>query len=66
MATVLVVDDVAENRDLVTMLLTCRGHEVLEARDGNDALDVVRARHPASNWCTACAPTTTRRPPRPR
>ncbi|GIE36553.1 hypothetical protein Ait01nite_095980 [Actinoplanes italicus] len=46
MATVLVVDDVAENRDLVTMLLSCRGHEVLEARDGNDALDVVRARHP--------------------
>jgi two-component system cell cycle sensor histidine kinase/response regulator CckA len=46
MATVLVVDDVAENRDLVTMLLSCRGHEVLEARDGDDALDVVRARHP--------------------
>jgi two-component system cell cycle sensor histidine kinase/response regulator CckA len=46
MATVLVVDDVAENRDLVTMLLSCRGHEVLEASDGVDALDVVRAQHP--------------------
>ncbi|WP_433796087.1 ATP-binding response regulator [Actinoplanes sp. CA-252034] len=46
MATVLVVDDVAENRDLVTMLLSCRGHEVLEASDGVDALDVVRSQHP--------------------
>ncbi|MEV4281824.1 hybrid sensor histidine kinase/response regulator [Actinoplanes xinjiangensis] len=46
MATVLVVDDVAENRDLVTMLLSCRGHEVLEASDGVGALDVVRAQHP--------------------
>jgi two-component system cell cycle sensor histidine kinase/response regulator CckA len=46
MATVLVVDDVAENRDLVTMLLSCRGHDVLEASDGVDALDVVRSQHP--------------------
>jgi two-component system cell cycle sensor histidine kinase/response regulator CckA len=46
MATVLVVDDVAENRDLLATLLSCRGHEVLEAHDGDDALDVVRARHP--------------------
>ncbi|MEU4693956.1 ATP-binding protein [Actinoplanes sp. NPDC023714] len=46
MATVLVVDDVTVNRDLMNTLLSCRGHEVLEARDGFDALNVVRDRHP--------------------
>ncbi|BBH70313.1 histidine kinase [Actinoplanes sp. OR16] len=46
MATVLVVDDVTVNREVMSTLLSCRGHEVLEARDGIDALNVVRDRHP--------------------
>src|SRR4051794_27772435 len=46
MATVLVVDDVAENRDLVTVLLRGHGHETLEANSGLAALDVL-ARRPA-------------------
>ncbi len=46
MATVLVVDDVAANRELVTMLLGYRGHDVIEARDGSSALDLARSRHP--------------------
>jgi PAS domain S-box-containing protein len=46
MATVLVVDDVAANRDLVRMLLTPRGHEVLEAGDGIEALHLAHRHHP--------------------
>jgi two-component system cell cycle sensor histidine kinase/response regulator CckA len=46
MATILVVDDVAANRLLARTLLGYRGHAVLEAGDGVEALDVVRARHP--------------------
>ena len=46
MATVLVVDDVAANRELVGMLLAYRGHEVIEACDGADALALAEARHP--------------------
>ncbi len=46
MATVLVVDDNAANRELVVTLLRHRGHEPLEATDGADALALVRARRP--------------------
>jgi two-component system cell cycle sensor histidine kinase/response regulator CckA len=46
MATVLVVDDVTTNRAVMSTLLSCRGHEVLEACDGLAALNVVRERHP--------------------
>jgi two-component system cell cycle sensor histidine kinase/response regulator CckA len=45
-ATVLVVDDVAANRELMTMLLGYRGHEVIEACDGADALALAQSRHP--------------------
>jgi signal transduction histidine kinase/CheY-like chemotaxis protein len=38
MATVLVVDDIAANRDLLRTLLTYAGHTVLEAGDGAEAL----------------------------
>jgi PAS domain S-box-containing protein len=45
-ATVLVVDDVAANRELMAMLLGYRGHEVIEACDGADALALAQSRHP--------------------
>ena len=38
MATILVVDDRAENREFLVTLLGYRNHRVLEARDGNQAL----------------------------
>jgi PAS domain S-box-containing protein len=41
MATVLVVDDRATNRELVRTLLGHHGHRVLEAGDGKEALAVV-------------------------
>ncbi len=47
MAKVLVVDDNAANRELVVTLLKYRGHEPLEAADGADALEVVRAERPS-------------------
>jgi PAS domain S-box-containing protein len=45
-ATVLVVDDVAANRELMSMLLGYRGHDVIEACDGADALALAQSRHP--------------------
>jgi PAS domain S-box-containing protein len=45
-ATVLVVDDVATNRDLAAMLLGYRGHTVIEAASGEEALDRVHDCHP--------------------
>jgi PAS domain S-box-containing protein len=45
-ATVLVVDDVAANRELMAMLLGYRGHDVIEACDGADALTLAQSRHP--------------------
>jgi PAS domain S-box-containing protein len=47
MATVLVVDDHPVNRNLVVTLLGYRGHTVLEAGDGAEALKIARARLPA-------------------
>ena len=44
MATILVVDDEPDIRLLVRFTLGLDGHEVVEARDGGEALDVV-ARH---------------------
>ncbi|MFC4069865.1 ATP-binding response regulator [Actinoplanes subglobosus] len=46
MATVMVVDDVAANREIVRMLLGFRGHVVIEAHDGADALRLAHAHHP--------------------
>ena len=44
MATVLVVDDHPVNRDLLVTLLGYRGHTVLEACDGAEALRIVQMR----------------------
>lgn len=46
MATILVVDDVAANRDLLTTLLGYRGHRLLEAADGAGALATARVERP--------------------
>ncbi|MEU4624579.1 response regulator [Actinoplanes sp. NPDC023801] len=46
MATVMVVDDVAANRDIVRILLGFRGHDVIEAHDGADALRLAHTHHP--------------------
>ena len=46
MARILVVDDNASNRKLVTTLLSHEGHQMIEARDGLDGLEAARAAHP--------------------
>jgi GAF domain-containing protein/DNA-binding response OmpR family regulator len=46
MATILVVDDRPTNRDFLVTLLGYRGHGLLEAADGAEALEVTRAGHP--------------------
>jgi len=46
MAKILMVDDQAENRDLVVTLINYQGHQALEAADGAEALALVRAEHP--------------------
>ena len=46
MAKILVVDDQADNRELVVTLIHYRGHQALEADDGFDALTIVRAEQP--------------------
>ncbi len=46
MATVLVVDDRATNRELVRTLLGYQGHRVIEAHEGAEALDLAHAEHP--------------------
>jgi diguanylate cyclase (GGDEF)-like protein/PAS domain S-box-containing protein len=46
MASVLVVDDDPSGRELLTTLLRYKGHETLEAADGAEALDIVRASRP--------------------
>jgi diguanylate cyclase (GGDEF)-like protein len=46
MATILVVDDRAINREFLATLLGYVGHEVIEAADGNEALATARARRP--------------------
>jgi PAS domain S-box-containing protein len=46
MATVLVVDDVADNREIACTLLGYRGHEVIEASEGAQALTLTHTHHP--------------------
>jgi two-component system chemotaxis response regulator CheY len=42
--TVLIVDDSLTVRQQVSMTLTSAGYEILEARDGREGVDVLRAR----------------------
>ncbi len=46
MATILVVDDHPTNREFLVTLLGYAGHRLLEAADGAEALEVVRAERP--------------------
>ena len=46
MATILVVDDLAANRQVLVALLRYEGHRLLEADDGQQGLAVVQAEHP--------------------
>ncbi len=46
MATILVVDDQPPIRHLLTAFLSTKGHRILEAGDGAEALALVRRRHP--------------------
>jgi len=41
---ILVVDDVDENREILSCFLEAKGYEVLEAPDGESALGVVESR----------------------
>jgi PAS domain S-box-containing protein len=46
MATILIVDDVAANREFLVTLLESHGHRLLEAADGSEGLATVQAQHP--------------------
>jgi signal transduction histidine kinase/CheY-like chemotaxis protein len=46
MATILVVDDVAANREFLMTLLGYRDHRLIEAADGSEALTLARVEHP--------------------
>ena len=46
MASVVVLDDRASNRDLVAVVLRSVGHTVLEAGDGESALALARSEQP--------------------
>lgn len=46
MATILVLDDRATNREFLVTLLSYAGHSTLEAADAKTALDLARSAHP--------------------
>jgi CheY-like chemotaxis protein len=46
MATILVVDDHATNRELLKTILGYQGHRVLEAGDARDALKIAQTTRP--------------------
>lgn len=46
MARILLVEDNALNRDMLSRRLLRRGHEVLLATDGQEAIDIARAEQP--------------------
>jgi diguanylate cyclase (GGDEF)-like protein len=57
MATVLVVDDIAINRQRIVTLVTDRGHRALEAADGAEALALARKERPDLVICDILMPT---------
>jgi CheY-like chemotaxis protein len=46
MPTILVVDDVSANRDVLVTLLGHEGHTLIEAADGDEGLRATRTEHP--------------------
>ena len=57
MAKVLVVDDHAENRELLIVLLDYAGHESIQAADGSEALAMVATQRPDLVICDILMPT---------
>lgn len=57
MAKILVVDDKAVNREFVVTLLGYKGHELLEAEDGAEALVRVRSESPDLVICDLLMPS---------
>jgi signal transduction histidine kinase/DNA-binding NarL/FixJ family response regulator len=56
MATILVVDDRPPNREILVALLGCKGHRIVEAGDGREALALVRERRPDLVICDILMP----------
>ncbi|HJV24746.1 MAG TPA: EAL domain-containing protein [Aromatoleum sp.] len=56
MAKIAVVDDVPINRELLATVLGAMGHEVVEAADGNAALELVRETRPDLAICDILMP----------
>jgi PAS domain S-box-containing protein len=54
---ILVVDDQAANREFLVALLGYKGHRLLEAADGVEALELVRTRRPHLVICDILMPT---------
>ncbi len=46
MATILIVEDSTDNMKLFRMLLTLKGHEVIECQDGTDLLQILAREEP--------------------
>ena len=46
MATILIVDDIPANRGVLAVLVQHRGHRLLEAADGREALEIIRRERP--------------------
>jgi PAS domain S-box-containing protein len=57
MATILVVDDRPINREFFATLLGYRGHQILEAQDGAEALESVKTNRPHLVICDILMPT---------
>jgi signal transduction histidine kinase/DNA-binding response OmpR family regulator len=57
MATILIVDDRALNRQFLVTLLSYYGHQLVEAADGAEALKLTQAHHPDLVICDIAMPT---------
>ena len=57
MATILVVDDHPTNRDVLLAILGFQGHRLLEAADGQEALEIVHDASPDLVICDILMPT---------
>ena len=56
MATIAVVDDMPDNRELLATILKALNHRVIEAADGAEALRLVREKKPALVICDILMP----------
>lgn len=56
MATVLVIDDNADLRDMMRDMLALKQHQVVTATNGKDGLNMVRTRKPDVIFCDIAMP----------